>query len=231
MDEHKMLEDAKKTIDNIKQTQGALDEYLLRLEKIVRQLENELYKDAKLTVSDVTSINEQLTPEMLKESEEAVEVIVEKKKKFKFNVILFLSVISLMLTLGIQYIKLQEVIHFGNSSYLIYNQVNMEPNIKMNSLVVIDNEKTIKEKDTIAYTSKHNVIKIQEVDRIEDDKYVVQDVNRAIKSYEDVPKESALGVVKESHYKIGEVLSVLLKYILILYLMTFLLFVIGILTN
>ena len=231
MDEHKMLEDAKKTIDNIKQTQGALDEYLLRLEKIVRQLENELYKDAKLTVSDVTSINEQLTPEMLKESEEAVEEIVEKKKKFKFNVILFLSVISLMLTLGIQYIKLQEVIHFGNSSYLIYNQVNMEPNIKMNSLVVIDNEKTIKEKDTIAYTSKHNVIKIQEVDRIEDDKYVVQDVNRAIKSYEDVPKESALGVVKESHYKIGEVLSVLLKYILILYLMTFLLFVIGILTN
>lgn len=232
MDDRKILEEAKKTIDNIKQTQGALDQYLERLELIVRKLEAELYKDEKLTVSDVTSINEQLSPKMIEDYKDVEEVEEKvKKKKNRFNILLFFSILSFMVTFFIQFVRLNEVVTFGNSTYLIYNQVNMEPSIKLNSLVILDNERKVSEEDIIAYYTKHKSIRIKQVDQVEEDKYVIKNVEQTIKSYEDVNKSSKIGVVKETHPKIGNLIASLSDYILVLYLISFLSFIVGLLIN
>lgn len=232
MDDRKILEEAKKTIDNIKQTQGALDQYLERLELIVRKLEAELYKDEKLTVSDVTSINEQLSPKMIEDYKDVEEVEEKvKKKKNRFNILLFFSILSFMVTFFIQFVRLNEVVTFGNSIYLIYNQVNMEPSIKLNSLVILDNERKVSEEDIIAYYTKHKSIRIKQVDQVEEDKYVIKNVEQTIKSYEDVNKSSKIGVVKETHPKIGNLIASLSDYILVLYLISFLSFIVGLLIN
>lgn len=233
MDDRKILEDAKKTIDNIKRTQGALDEYLLRLEAIVRKLEAELYKDEKLTVSDVTSINKQLSPEMF-DVDDDEEIVVEKpkkKRKFGVNVVLIFSVLSILVTMFIQFVRLNDVIHFGNTSYLIYDQVNMEPTIKLNSLVIIDNERMIKEQDVIAYYTKHKTIRIKQIDKVEDDKFIVKNVEQTIKAYEDIDKNDKIGVVKKYHHKLGDIIATLSHYILILYFISILSLVIGIIIN
>lgn len=232
MDDRKILEEAKKTIDNIKQTQGALDQYLERLELIVRKLEAELYKDEKLTVSDVTSINEQLSPKMIEDYKDVEEVEEKvKKKKNRFNILLFFSILSFMVTFFIQFVRLNEVVTFGNSTYLIYNQVNMEPSIKLNSLVILDNERKVSEEDIIAYYTKHKSVRIKQVDQVEEDKYVIKNVEQTIKSYEDVNKSSKIGVVKETHPKIGNLIASLSDYILVLYLISFLSFIVGLLIN
>ena len=232
MDDRKILEEAKKTIDNIKQTQGALDQYLERLELIVRKLEAELYKDEKLTVSDVTSINEQLSPKMIEDYKDVEEVEEKvKKKKNRFNILLFFSILSFMVTFFIQFVRLNEVVTFGNSIYLIYNQVNMEPSIKLNSLVILDNERKVSEEDIIAYYTKHKSVRIKQVDQVEEDKYVIKNVEQTIKSYEDVNKSSKIGVVKETHPKIGNLIASLSDYILVLYLISFLSFIVGLLIN
>lgn len=232
MDDRKILEEAKKTIDNIKQTQGALDQYLERLELIVRKLEAELYKDEKLTISDVTSINEQLSPKMIEDYKDVEEVEEKvKKKKNRFNILLFFSILSFMVTFFIQFVRLNEVVTFGNSTYLIYNQVNMEPSIKLNSLVILDNERKVSEEDIIAYYTKHKSVRIKQVDQVEEDKYVIKNVEQTIKSYEDVNKSSKIGVVKETHPKIGNLIASLSDYILVLYLISFLSFIVGLLIN
>ena len=174
MEDRKVLEEARKTLENIKGTQSALDEYEKRLEKIIRQLEAELYKDEKLTVSDVTSINKQLSPEDFEHEDEEDVVEVKEKKKFRFNFVLFLGIVMLLLTGFTQFVKLQNVITFNNQAYFLYSDVNMEPRIKMNSMVTIDMSSNIIEHDLVAYYSRHNLVKIKQIDSIEKDKYVVK---------------------------------------------------------
>ena len=97
----------------------------------------------------------------------------------------------------------------------------MEPSIKLNSLVYIDHDRSIKEHDVIAYYTKHKTVRIKEIDSIEEDHYVIKNVEQTIKAYENVKKTDAIGVIKQSHHKIGDIIATLSQYILILYLISF----------
>ncbi|HZJ85869.1 MAG TPA: hypothetical protein VFC83_01990, partial [Erysipelotrichaceae bacterium] len=68
MDKNQILKEAKETIENIKAAQATLDGYLLRLEKIVENLEYENFKKEKLLKSDVTNILAVLDKEEVKDS-------------------------------------------------------------------------------------------------------------------------------------------------------------------
>lgn len=224
MDDHKILAEARKTIEHIKATQDSLDEYLSRLEVVVTALENELRADHKISKAEIEEINKFLDVRDLEVKDKKV------KRKFKFNISLFLSIILFIFTLGLQYISLQKSITIQDKTYFIYKQVNMEPSIKSNSLVSVNNEDYSKV-DKIAYYTKHNIIRIKEVDKVEGDTITLVSSESAIKSYEDINKSSVIGKVEKSNLKYGNTLVTLFKYLIVFYLVSVILFIIGLVFN
>ena len=224
MDDHKILAEARKTIEHIKATQDSLDEYLSRLEVVVTALENELRADHKISKAEIEEINKFLDVRDLEVKDKKV------KRKFKFNISLFLSIILFIFTLGLQYISLQKSIIIQDKTYFIYKQVNMEPSIKSNSLVSVNNEDYSKV-DKIAYYTKHNIIRIKEVDKVEGETITLVSSESAVKSYEDINKSSVIGKVEKSNLKYGNVLVTLFKYLIVFYLVSVILFIIGLVFN
>lgn len=224
MDDHKILAEARKTIEHIKATQDSLDEYLSRLEVVVTALENELRADHKISKAEIEEINKFLDVRDVEIKDKKV------KRKFKFNISLFLSIILFIFTLGLQYISLQKSITIQDKTYFIYKQVNMEPSIKSNSLVSVNNEDYSKV-DKIAYYTKHNIIRIKEVDKVEGDTITLVSSESAIKSYEDINKSSVIGKVEKSNLKYGNTLVTLFKYLIVFYLVSVILFIIGLVFN
>ena len=224
MDDHKILAEARKTIEHIKATQDSLDEYLSRLEVVVTALENELRADHKISKAEIEEINKFLDVRDVEIKDKKV------KRKFKFNISLFLSIILFIFTLGLQYISLQKSITIQDKTYFIYKQVNMEPSIKSNSLVSVNNEDYSKV-DKIAYYTKHNIIRIKEVDKVEGETITLVSSESAVKSYEDINKSSVIGKVEKSNLKYGNVLVTLFKYLIVFYLVSVILFIIGLVFN
>lgn len=224
MDDHKILAEARKTIEHIKATQDSLDEYLSRLEVVVTALENELRADHKISKAEIEEINKFLDVRDLEVKDKKV------KRKFKFNISLFLSIILFIFTLGLQYISLQKSITIQDKTYFIYKQVNMEPSIKSNSLVSVNNEDYSKV-DKIAYYTKHNIIRIKEVDKVEGETITLVSSESAVKSYEDINKSSVIGKVEKSNLKYGNTLVTLFKYLIVFYLVSVILFIIGLVFN
>lgn len=226
MDDQKVLSEARKTIEHIKATQKSLDEYLSRLEVVVTALENELRVDQKISESDIEEINKFL---------DVKDIELEKKKpkqkrKIKFNVSLFLGVILLIFTLSLQYISLQKSFTLQDKTYFIYKQVNMEPSIKSNSIVSVNSD-DYTTFDKIAYYTKHNIIRIKEVDKVEGETITLVSSESAVKSYEDIDKSAVIGKVEKSNHKYGNILVLLIKYLLVFYLITIILFIVGVLFN
>ena len=224
MADHKILAEARKTIEHIKATQDSLDEYLSRLEVVVTALENELRADHKISKAEIEEINKFLDVRDVEIKDKKV------KRKFKFNISLFLSIILFIFTLGLQYISLQKSITIQDKTYFIYKQVNMEPSIKSNSLVSVNNEDYSKV-DKIAYYTKHNIIRIKEVDKVEGDTITLVSSESAIKSYEDINKSSVIGKVEKSNLKYGNTLVTLFKYLIVFYLVSVILFIVGLVFN
>ncbi len=224
MDDHKILAEARKTIEHIKATQDSLDEYLSRLEVVVTALENELRADHKISKAEIEEINKFLDVRDVEIKDKKV------KRKFKFNISLFLSIILFIFTLGLQYISLQKSITIQDKTYFIYKQVNMEPSIKSNSLVSVNNEDYSKV-DKIAYYTKHNIIRIKEVDKVEGETITLVSSESAVKSYEDINKSSVIGKVEKSNLKYGNTLVTLFKYLIVFYLVSVILFIVGLVFN
>lgn len=225
MEDKKILQEAKQALRSIEDTQEVLDQYSKRLEKIISKLEYEIYSEEKLTFKDITMINEKISYEESVEKPKVVqeEVVIEKRKKrSSFNVLTFLSIIMLLLSIFTTYTNSKDMIHINDKYFILYESVNMEPTIKQNSLITTV-KKEAKKNDLIAYKDQLNQMKVSLVSDVSDIEYVLSNSGRV----STIPTSQDYTVVVNDYPTFGLIYSFLMNNVVLLYLLTLTLFVLS----
>ncbi len=225
MEDKKILQEAKQALSSIEDTQEVLDQYSKRLEKIISKLEYEIYSEEKLTFKDITMINEKISYEESVEKPKVVqeEVVIEKRKKrSSFNVLTFLSIIMLLLSIFTTYTNSKDMIHINDKYFILYESVNMEPTIKQNSLITTV-KKEAKKNDLIAYKDQLNQMKVSLVSDVSDIEYVLSNSGRV----STIPTSQDYTVVVNDYPTFGLIYSFLMNNVVLLYLLTLTLFVLS----
>lgn len=241
MDKNQILKEAKETIENIKAAQATLDGYLLRLEKIVENLEYENFKKEKLLKSDVTNILAVLDKEEVKDSiqeESFIEDNSQKDKGYSVSSILIfiLAVLLLIFSTFVTVNKYNADAKFFNHYVYTYQASNMEPEVENNSLVFIKSVKNqnLSKGDNIAYKTSKDSIKILKIDlevENENDTYLASSINHSFEDSEKILKIEMLGKVTKTFSSLGAILLVLQDNLWLVYVVSFLLILISYLLN
>ena len=238
MDKTQILKEAKETIENIKSVQTTLDSYLLRLEKIVANLEYENLKKEKLLKSDVTNILAVLDKEDLV-VEDLIKVDNRKKEKSNSLLAILIFIIGGLLLISSIFITVNKYdpdAKLFNYYTYVYQASNMEPVVSNNSLVLLKDVKNqeVIIGDNIAYKTSPKTIKIVKItakaEGVEDG-YMAASINHNFEDSEEILRVEILGKVYKSFVSLGAVLLVLQDNLWLLYLMSFLVILIGYLIN
>lgn len=221
MDERKTLDEAKSTLENLKNIQETLDGYVVRVEKVITDLEVELYGEKQLTQADINIITG-VQPE-----EELIETTPVKKSRLKFAFFMFLAIISLLISVFTTYISSNQLISFNEVNYIIYKQKNVEPTITPNAFIKLANINEVVENDYVAYYTTHDVIRIKQFSEIVDGTYLLTNSNQLISGTEEVAEDKMIGVVVNVDNTLGNLFVALISFKLLIYILTVLLFVIA----
>ena len=224
MDERTSLQEAKATLANIKTVQANLDEYVVRLDKIIYDLEIELYGEKQLTKHDINVINN------VEDEVEEEPVVVKVKTRKRLSIFFFvLAALSLLVSIFTYYISANEFINFNNKTYFTYTQKNLEPYIKENSLLTVKSADDLNLDEYVLYYSSHDIVRIKQFKKLEESTYHLTNPGQIISSYEEVDQSKVIGVVDEVNSKLGAYLVLLINIKYLLYILTVALFIIGIL--
>lgn len=221
MDERKTLDEVKSTLENLKNIQETLDGYVVRVEKVITDLEVELYGEKQLTQADINIITG-VQPE-----EELIETTPVKKSRLKFAFFMFLAIISLLISVFTTYISSNQLISFNEVNYIIYKQKNVEPTITPNAFIKLANINEVVENDYVAYYTTHDVIRIKQFSEIVDGTYLLTNSNQLISGTEEVAEDKMIGVVVNVDNTLGNLFVALISFKLLIYILTVLLFVIA----
>lgn len=236
MDKNQILKEAKEAIENVKAAQATLDTYLLRLEKIVDNLEYENLKKEKLLKSDVSNILAVLEQSNAKNKVDkpVIEERIKKDKNFSLSAILIfilgltLLVVSSFITVN----KYNPDTKFFNHYLYAYQASNMEPEVSNNSLVFIKGIKNqeLKEGDNIAYKTGLNSIKVVKLSKKLEEKqdaYLAFSINHSFEDSEEILKNEVLGKVVFTLTSLGAIVLVLQDNLWLLYVTAFLIILIS----
>lgn len=242
MDEKQVLKEAKKTIDNINAAQETLDMYLKRLDKIVLQLEHDIYTEEHLTLKDIQVINtkldhviehQKIDSETLTKTLEQKKILIEedleiKPKKKRINFLMIFALLILLLSLLLHFVMSKPVINVFDSKYIVYELSDMEPSIPMNSLLKIEQKQDPVVDDLVVYENRFDQLRIKQYQESKEDVLVLINKNNNFKSEEEVNKEKVVGVVSKFYPTQGKIIHALNSSILLMYALSVILFILGV---
>ena len=212
-DKDKLLNEALEAIKSIKEARKNLDDYMLNLEKIVSKIEEDKFLQDHLTLNDIKVIQD-----IEKPKEEA-------KKKFKINFFIVLSLLTLLLASFNHYFFKNKVLVLNDYNVFLYEDLNMEPIIKYNSLVVSKENSSYSVNDYVVYDS-HS--KIKKVVNISNNDYLLESINYNFDSTSILNVNDINTKVIKNFNTLGNIISIFNDNYIYVYIFSGLSFIVGI---